>query len=189
MLWSRIPILAVVSFTSHVPQNNTGKYSGTVCYVVQQAFRLGVQISQQLLASAAEIKNSKVESWNQPAMAGLHVQWSQMEWSQLPAMFANYPSNQREMLPLLDQALESLSHDLWQFCREDLCVLGIFALQLMAVSGMLSEGSVTRQVAQQLLETNMQAFVDCLKDSGLKLCQRVLIELRVSKYGSLSMRR
>ena len=57
-------------------------------------------------------------------------------------------------------SLESLSFDLTQ-----LCVLGVFALQLMALSGMLLEGSVTPLVVKKLLERNVGSFVNSLKES------------------------
>ena len=42
------------------------------------------------------------------AMEDLQVQWSQVAWSQLPAMVASYPSNLREMHPLLEMLGEIL---------------------------------------------------------------------------------
>ena len=60
-------------------------------------------------------------------------------------------------------SLESLSFDLTQL--SDLCVLGVFALQLMALSGMLLEGSVTPLVVKKLLERNVGSFVNSLKES------------------------
>lgn len=62
-------------------------------------------------------------------------------------------------------SLESLSFDLTQLCSSDLCVLGVFALQLMALSGMLLEGSVTPLVVKKLLERNVGSFVNSLKES------------------------
>ena len=41
-------------------------------------------------------------------MEDLQVQWSQVAWSQLPAMVASYPSNLREMHPLLEMLGEIL---------------------------------------------------------------------------------
>ena len=72
--------------------------------------------------------------------------------------------------------MESLSFDLTQLCSSDLCVLGVFALQLMALSGMLLEGSVKASGVQTLLDRNVGSFVNSLKES-LGGCLWIFVKL------------
>ena len=52
-----------------------------------------------------------------------------LDWSTLPAMVAAYPSNLKQMEPLLNQALDGLSSEMSQLCSADLCILGVFSLE------------------------------------------------------------
>lgn len=110
--------------------------------------------------------------------------WAQVKWSKLPVMVANYPSNVAEMNPLLEASMESLQLDLFEICQNvedvseklmvdhhkeafspvsDLCVMGIFSLQLMTFSGLLKEKSVERKEVPMILEKNVGSFMNVLK--------------------------
>lgn len=122
------------------------------------------------------------------AMEKLVDLWAQVEWSKLPVMVANYPSNAAEMNPLLEASMESLQMDLLEICgknvglgledvseklmveafvrpveQPDLCVMGIFSLQLLTFSGLVREKSVERRKVPMMLEKNVGSFMHVLK--------------------------
>ena len=89
--------------------------------------------------------------------------WSGVEWQKLPMMIHGYPSNRKLLHPLLEAALDCLDNSLLNLCATDLCVLGVFTLQAMAISGLLLEGSLSRAQVPQLLEPQVPEFTDVLK--------------------------
>ena len=46
-------------------------------------------------------------------MEELQLHWSRVAWSELPAMVANYPSNLREMHPLLEKLVGETGCETW----------------------------------------------------------------------------
>ena len=90
------------------------------------------------------------------------------------------------MNPLLEASMESLQIDLLEICQNvedvsekvmvehhkeakeipvvsDLCVMGIFSLQLMTFSGLLKEKSVDIRKVPMMLEKNVGSFMNVLK--------------------------
>ena len=90
--------------------------------------------------------------------------WAGVDWPAFPVMIYGFPSNREKMSPLMEAAWDHIGTDLWTLCQQDLCVIGVFALQLMVISGMLADGALVPKEVRPLLETNMDRFVKVLKD-------------------------